>query len=662
MCGIAGIHSSNPAHRADPAIVEGMVALLRHRGPDEFGLYHDRSVALGNARLSIIDIAHGTQPISNEDETIWVVCNGAIFNHNELRHDLRARGHVFRTRSDTEVIVHLYEEYGRGCVDRLNGQFAFAIWDTREPEGTLLLARDRMGICPLFYTERGEELLFASEIKALLSHPAVTPELDPLALAEFFTLWSILPPRTPFTSVKQLPVGHTLTIRGPRRELDHYWEPTFPEAGESPVAADAEFVAHLGELLLDATRIRLRADVPVGAYLSGGLDSTAITALVGQVATAPTETFSLACEDARVDERLYQEEVAQALDTDHSVISCSSGGMSTHLSEVIWHTESPLLRSSPVPMYMLSGYVQQHDMKVVLTGEGADEFLGGYNIFKEDKVRRFWARQPGSSLRPQLLQKLYCYVEGLDGVGSMRDSFFSQHLTEVDRLDYSHLLRWANSAPLCRLFSGDLRNSLDGYEPRAEINDRLAAHPRYKTWTPLAKAQFLEATLFTSGYLLSSQGDRMLMAHSVEGRFPFLDHRVIDWAALMPPRLKLRGLTEKWALKEAVRPYVPTSVITRSKQPYRAPIRELLVGDHASWVNEVVNSKAVERAGIFDPAAVSHLFKKASRMPNLSERDNMALMAVVSTQLLHRRFIDGEVRPGRKPSFAKRITGPKGRP
>ena len=315
------------------------------------------------------------------------------------------------------------------------------------------------------------------------------------------------------------------------------------------------------------------------------------------------------------------------------------------------------MRSAPIPMYMLSRSVQQHDMKVVLTGEGADEFLGGYNIFKEDKVRRFWAREPESSIRPLLLGRLYGYVGRLDDAGRMRERFFSQHLTEVDRLDYSHVLRWDNSSSLCRLLSGDVRQRLDGYEPREEINDRLAAHPGFRTWTPLARAQYIEATLFMSGFLLSSQSDRMLMAHSVEGRFPFLDHRVIEWASLMPPRLKLRGLNEKWALKEAVRKHVPRSVIVRPKQPYRAPIRDLFVGDHASWVKDLIDQSTVEEAGVFGSAAVNRLFEKASRSPSLSERDNMALIAVVSTQLLYDLFVRSKIRPDSKPIVKKRVIG-----
>lgn len=660
MCGIAGLHSADPSRTVNPVLVEDMLALLRHRGPDEMGIYQDRTVALGSARLSIIDLAHGTQPIGNEDGTVWVVFNGEVFNHDTLRSKLIACGHHFQTRTDTEVIVHLYEEYGRACVEHLNGQFAFALWDAGQPEGTLLLARDRVGICPLFYAKSGSDLIFASEVKALLRHPSLGSELDPRGLADFLTLWSTLPPRTAFADVKQLPPGHTMMIRGSRSDLGQYWEPTFPEAGVPPVAGDAEFVDHLGDLLLDATRIRLNADVPVGAYLSGGLDSTTTASFIRRNSHDNFRTFSVVFDDARFDERQYQEEVVEKLDTDHSAVVCSSTGMSEQLADVVWHAESPLLRSAPIPMYLLSQHVREHDMKVVLTGEGADEFLGGYNIFKEDKVRRFWAREPESSLRPLLLNKLYGYVGGLDEAGSMRRRFFARHLTEVDRLDYSHLLRWANSSSLHRLFSGELRDRLDGYEPRDEINSRLATHPRYSTWTPLARAQYLEVTLFMSGYLLSSQGDRMLMAHSVEGRFPFLDHRVIEWAALMPPRLKLRGLVEKWALKEAARPYVPASAIERPKQPYRAPIRDLLVGNHASWVAEVANSRAVADAGVFAPAAVERLFEKARRIPTLSERDNMALMAVVSTQLLHELFVRRSPEPDRKAVIKKRVIGAEG--
>lgn len=645
MCGIVGILGLSSRHPIQQELLERMLGLIQHRGPDEFGIYLDRRVGLGNARLSIIDLSTGSQPISNEDETVWIVFNGEIFNYLELRRELKRQGHRFATASDTEVIVHLYEEHGANCVNRLNGQFAFAVWDRRPGagDGTLFMARDRVGIRPLFYTVADGNLVFASEIKAILAHPAVSAQLDLTSLAQVFTLWTTLAPRTVFEGIVEVPPGHTLTARSDQISVERYWGLRFPQNGHQQELglSDDEWAESLRELLTDATRIRLRADVPVGAYLSGGLDSSTITTLIRNHTSNYLKTFSIAFADPAFDEREHQERMVKFLRTDHRRVECSDADVARVFPDVIWHTEWPVLRTSPAPMYLLSRLVRENDIKVVLTGEGADEFLGGYNIFKEAKLRRFWARDPDSAMRPQLLKRLYPYVQGLGEGGTFLEAFFRRSLTETDRLDYSHAIRWANTAPLRRFFAPEVRTALDGYDPVAEVVTGLRRHPDFANWTRLAQAQYIEISIFMSEYLLSSQGDRMLSAHSVEGRFPFLDHRVIEFAAGIPPRLKIRGLDEKHILKRAMQGLLPESVHSRAKRPYRAPIHGCFFGDGSpAYVRELLSPQAIQAAGYFHTRAVARLVKKAQGAHPLGERENMALAGILSTQLLHRQFVE----------------------
>ena len=394
MCGIVGTLDWSGEHRPDIGLMRRMLGSIRHRGPDEFGLYLDRQASIGCARLSIVDLSTGQQPIANEDQTLWIVFNGEIFNHPELRADLEKAGHRFTTRSDTEVILHLYEDLGPDCLQLLNGQFAIAIWDTRTSE--LFLARDRLGIRPLFYTLLPQGMLFSSEIKALMLDPRVQTELDPRSLAQVFTFWAPLTPRTIFKDILELPPGHFMRVRAGSLTVQRYWKLAFPPAGEEAQMTRDEAAEQLRALLSDATRLRLRADVTVGSYLSGGLDSTLIAALIRQHTPESLCTFSIAFEEAAFDESSHQEVATAFLGTDHRRTLCTNADVGEIFPEVIWHAEVPLLRTSPAPMYLLSRLVHENKIKVVLTGEGADEFLGGYDIFKEDKVRRFWARQPDS--------------------------------------------------------------------------------------------------------------------------------------------------------------------------------------------------------------------------------------------------------------------------
>jgi asparagine synthase (glutamine-hydrolysing) len=622
-----------------------MLALLRHRGPDEFGILLDGEAGLGNARLSIIDLGGGSQPIANEDESLWIVFNGEIFNYIELRAELEARGHRFRTSSDTEVILHLFEEYGSGCLNKLNGQFAIAIWDTRRRR--LFLARDRVGVRPLFYTETSDgALLFASEIKSILSDPRVTAEIDPATVRQIFAFWAPLTPRTVFRGIVELPPGHFLLADRASLKVEQYWKNQFPTAAPEGSATrhPEEVIEQFRTLLIDACRIRLRADVPVGAYLSGGLDSSTIASVVRRFTSNKLVTFSIAFSDQKFDESAFQREMAEHLGTTHHVVQATHADIGRVFPDVIWHTEVPVMRTAPAPMFLLSKLVRETGFKVVLTGEGADEFLAGYDIFKEAKVRRFWARQPQSKWRSLLFKRLYPDIGGLAQSNlALLSAFFGEGLGEVASPWYSHAVRWRNNRRTLRFFN-DVASSEPGADPLAPI---AAALPDdFSRWGTLAQAQHLEITIFLSQYLLSSQGDRMGMAHSIEGRFPFLDVRVVEFCNALDPRLKMRCLREKWLLKSAAQPWLPEAIRRRPKRPYRAPIHRSFFNDQTQdYVRELLSPGALKALGLLKPVAVEHLVRKVTSGSPIGETDDMALVGILSTQLVDQLFVKNFRRP-----------------
>jgi asparagine synthase (glutamine-hydrolysing) len=525
----------------------------------------------------------------------------------------------------------------------LNGQCAFAIWDARKQE--LLLARDRVGIRPLFYHQDGQRLLFGSEIKAIFADPRVPRRLDRQTLVDVFTCWAPLDGATSFEGIRQLPAGHFMVFSRAGLKVQLYWQLRFdPEAtGRDREPSFEDWVGELAELLVDATRIRLRADVPVGAYLSGGLDSTLTSAIVKRNFNNLLRTFSVSFTDGRFDEAPFQATAVGALKTDHSQVRCSDQDIGADFPKVVWHSETPLLRTAPAPLFRLSRLVRENHIKVVLTGEGADEMFAGYNIFKEDKVRRFWARRPDSKLRPQLLAKLYPYIFAQGGGKSARflETFFKRGMTETGSPVYSHQVRWGNTAQLHNFFTAEINNG----RGLADFVERYSAGlpEGFMAWHPLSRAQYTEIRIFLTNYLLAAQGDRMAMANAVEGRYPFLDFRVIEFAARTPPRFKLNGLTEKFILKQIARDYIPKELIDRPKQPYRAPISGCFFNDESpEYVADMLSEASVKKAGCFDPSKVERLAAKcrtnAGRL--LSERENMALVGILSTQLLHRQFIE----------------------
>lgn len=612
-----------------------MIKALAHRGPDDTGFHVKDNIGLGQSRLSIIDLSGGKQPIYNEDRSVCVIFNGEIFNYIELREPLEKKGHVFRTKSDTEVIVHSYEEYGKDFLNRLNGQFAIALWNEKNQE--LLLARDRVGICPLFYSSSPGAFIFGSEIKALFRHPLVTPEIDPHGLDQIFTLWINVPPRTSFKKIHELPPGHYMTITREAVETHRYWKYNFPDINEYEDMPLSYYTETLKEKLYDAVTIRLRADVTVAAYLSGGLDSSIITSLVKKYHDNDLITFSVSFHDPGFDERKYQEEMVRHINTDHRIIEADYENIGNAFPDVIRLAEKPMIRTAPAPLYILSGLVRENGIKVVLTGEGADEFFGGYNIFKEDKIRRFWAKYPDSKLRPVLLSALYPYISRDPRAENFWRLFFKKGLEDTGNNFYSHMIRWKNTSGIKRFFTDAYQKDFDEKRVLCEVGEY--ADPEMERWHPLCRAQYLEALLFLPGYLLSSQGDRMMMGHAVEGRFPFLDHNVIEFAASIPPKYKIRVLNEKYILKEAYKDILPETITARDKQPYRSPIGKCFTNNNTA--SQMLSAGKIKKYGYFKPESVQSLVKKMSLEGiNLSERDNMAVAGIVSTQLLHHHFIE----------------------
>lgn len=639
MCGIAGYFQLNEAAPPDKELVGRMVAAIRHRGPDELGLYADDRCVLGQARLSIIDLAGGSQPLSNEDGSIWVTYNGEVYNYVELREDLLKRGHQFRTSSDTEVIVHAYEEYGRDCLEHFNGQFAFAIYDRRRNK--LLLARDRFGIRPAFYARHNGRFYFASEIKSLFCDSSLPRRLDLKGLDETFTWWTSAPPRTLFEGVNELEAGTFVEIADGRVESGRYWQMTFPEKFDYDRSIDS-YAEELRALLIDSVRLRLRADVPVGAYLSGGLDSSVTTALIRHFTQAKLETFSITFDDDAFDESSFQQQMAAHLGTTHHTVACSYQSIAEAFPDVIYHAERPIVRTAPAPLLLLSKLVRQNNFKVVLTGEGSDEILGGYDIFKETLIRAFWSRNPESTWRPLLLKKLYPTLP-VSGARARHylEQFYKTGLDRIADFHFSHMPRINTTTRIKDFFSDDVKSQLADHDSVAAFGRDLPES--FDRWHHLARAQYLECKSLLAGYLLSSQGDRVSAANSVEGRFPFLDHRLAEFGATIPPLYKIFGLNEKFLLKRAMQPEIPTEILQRVKQPYMAPDSTCFVQpDSPDYVMDRLSESALSHTNLFNPKAVGLLVKKCRRGADahLSFRDNMAFVGILSTQLLVQKFID----------------------
>lgn len=651
MCGISGIFSPTDRERISIDSLSQMTEIIKYRGPEETGIYMDDQIGLGHVRLSIIDLEGGTQPIHNENQTLWIVYNGEVFNYQELKDDLIKKGHTFYTNTDTEVIVHLFEEKREDCFNDLNGQFVFAIWDSIRKE--LIIGRDRFGIRPLFYCWEKDTLFFSSEIKAIFAVSDISRELNPYALDQIFTLWTTLPGYSTFSDISEMRPGHYLKITDNQVVEKKYWSIPYCGRDQQLSKSPSQISEEILELLTDAVKIRLRADVPVGTYLSGGLDSSGITSLVANKFNHNVHTFGLVFEETDFDESTFQKEMVSYLQVNHTEVTAKNDHIAQNFAKVLWHCEKPLLRTAPVPLYLLSQQVRDQGFKVVLTGEGADEVFGGYNIFREALVRNFWARQPHSSARAALIEHLYPNIFKNPLMKKTMLRFFGRDLDKNNHPLFSHLIRWENTRRTQSFFSDELLEKRGEYNCFDELTKNLPAD--FNTRDCLSKAQYLEQTIFLSNYLLSSQGDRVAMANSIEIRLPFLDYRLVDYMAGVPSIWKILGLKEKYILKRCFQNILPSNILQRNKHPFRAPIQQCLYNEKVSGIfQEFLSQSALKESGLFNPDKVARFKKKLASGRSVSETDGMALAGIISSQIIHSQFVSRFKKSGvptRKPDL-----------
>jgi asparagine synthase (glutamine-hydrolysing) len=617
-----------------------MIKLLRHRGPDSAGYYRDSNACIGQTRLSIIDIAGGNQPMTDSEELFWLIFNGEIYNYLELKGELIALGYQFRTKSDTEVIIQAYREWGPDCFSKFNGQWALAIWDPKEK--MLILSRDRMGIKPLYYTFTNYRFYFASEIKALFAIPEIVREFDPEGIAQTFTFWSPIDPVTIFQDVKQLQAGHFAILKNGELQTHPYWHLEFPEKGREPLQDLRKNIEDLRSLLIDSVKLRFtRSDVPVGAYVSGGIDSAIIAGIISQYTDTNLKTFSIRFKNSTFDEGNYQNEMVSRLGTDHESVTVSYEDIGNIFPDVIRHTERPILRTAPAPLYLLSRLVHKSGHKVVVTGEGADELFGGYDIFKEMKARQILQRHPNSPIKEAILSRLYPWMERSPVQNPAFAAMFLRNSSSTHDFRFSHYSRWKASAQLLRMLNPDFLSILS-FDIEAKILKSLPE--RAFKWDNLPKAQYLEFQTLLTGYILSAQGDRMLMANSIEGRFPFLDHRVIEFASNLPSRHKINFLNEKFILKKTFPDIVPESILNRPKQPYRAPDAPAFFNPEPEWINDLTNKTVINNSRLFQFELVQNLIEKCRRNKGLrmSNSDNMRITAILSTMQVYNQLIKNQ--------------------
>lgn len=594
--------------------IAAMTETITHRGPDDSGQYLNDGAGLGFRRLSIIDLFTGNQPIANEDDSVFIICNGEIFNYRALRDDLIRKGHKFRTQSDVETLLHLYEEYGDGFLDGVNGQFAVVLFDRTRRR--LFAARDPFGVAPFFYTVKDGALIFASEIKAILAHPAVERRVDLTGLDQVLSLPGLVSPRTMFEGIASLPPGHFLIADASGVRTAPYWDLDFPLDGDAPGDGAANsYQDALEERLVESVRKRLQADVPVGAYLSGGLDSSLVASLMNDSAPGGVRSFSIAFDDGIIDERRYQRLMADRLGCSHWEVELRPDEIEGRMRQVTWHAECPVKETYNAASIVLSAAAREHGVPVVLSGEGADELFAGYIGYRYDAFRR----QRGgpaqiSAKESRLRHKLW----GDDGI------FYERDLVRIeeDKLAvYSPALR-------ARYRDFDFTNW-----PVVDKNRIAGRHPVHQR-------SYLDMKLRLADHLVGDHGDRMLLANGVEGRYPFLDVELAELACTIPPDLKLRGYQEKYILKEIARAHIPQSIVDREKYGFNAPGSPSLINRGIEWVDRLLAPETIRRQGYFDPDAVGALVRRYSapgfRLNTPNEED--ALLPILTFGLFLEAF------------------------
>lgn len=639
MCGIAGIVQRFPTGVSADTLGR-MAASIRHRGPDGYGFYVGQRVGFAHVRLNTVDISGGAQPMTNEDGQIVVTHNGEIYNHPELRRELEQRGHVFRSRCDTEVLVHGYEEWGVDLLSRLNGHFAFAIYDRNAD--TVLLARDRFGVRPLFYAQRKGALYFGSEAKAILASGEVEAAADCRGLDEVLTFWSARPPRTVFAGIASLEPGTYGILEDGAFWLRRYYELDYPEAEAEP----DDVIEQLDEIMLRSVGMRLRADVAVGAYMSGGLDSSITASLAARGSPQTLRSFSVASGDPDSRQSEFHRSIAADIGSIHEIATIGAGDAERIMPEVLWHTETPLLRTAPATMYHLARLTRESGIKVVLSGTGANELFLGSALFKETSVRRFCLRQPSSLARQRLLDTLR--PESIEEAGAAAWRNFVLGAGYPTDPIFSHLPRFLLSAQSRELYSAEFKARLGGVDVLSELRGSLPV--RYFGWSSLNQAAYLEMTTFLSPYLLASRGDRMAMAHGVEERTPFLDHRLFEFAAALPTGSRLRGLRDKEILRRWASRILPPRIVERRRPPHAPEQTPNFFGPGApEWVRDQLSADAIRRSGVFSLESVDNLVKRCRDTHAVSSADSHAITAVLTTQLWHHQFVERMTLPAPLP-------------
>ena len=630
MCGINGIaFSPNSGKRVNESRLVAMRDILHHRGPDDGGVFVDGNVGLGHRRLSIVDVAHGAQPMFNGDRSCVIVYNGEVYNHADYRADLETRGYKFQNRSDTETILHLYAEYGRDCVEYLRGMFAFAIWDKNKRE--LFIARDRFGVKPLYYVHDSEgNLFFASEIKALLEVGAVKPEINFNALPDQFANHGTSGDETLYLGVKRLLPGHTLTWKDGCIDIREFWDLSFEPKHEE--RTDAEYIEEWRDLFRRSVELRLMADVPLGMFLSGGIDSSAIAAMMSTMVQEPIKTFSVGFREREANELEYARLVAKKFGTDHHEITITPEQFFETLPNLVWHEDEPIGFIASVPLYFVSKLAQKH-VKVVLTGEGADETLAGYGRYaKALKLLAYGEKY--ESVTPGFLRDA---VRG--GVATLPGSMsrklgrtFLSRESDIENLFFDNFSVFSKRMQ-ANLFSSTTREKIADVNPFARQNEWLE---KCDAEDPLDRLLYTDTKTYLHELLMKQ--DQMSMAASIESRVPFLDHKLVEFTARMPREMKLRGGTTKWILREAMRGILPSEILDRPKMGFPVPIGGWFRGEYKHIVDEyVLGNRAMQRE-IFNGDFVRKLVAEHNAGENHDER----LWSLVNFEIWQRRFIDSE--------------------
>ncbi len=633
MCGICGIVTPSHAPPIDRARLERMRDTLVHRGPDGAGTHIAEQVGLGHRRLSIVDVAHGQQPMHSADSRYTLVYNGEVFNHPTLSADLKANGVVYRTTSDTETVLHLYERHGAACVEHLRGMFAIAVWDSTEK--SLFLARDRFGIKPLYYVHGSDGTLwFASEIKALIEAGAVRPALNEAAFPDWLANHAPSGNDTLFAGVHRLPPGHTLTWRDGAINIRRYWDlPT--GQGAHATRPHNELVQEYLERFTESVKLRLMADVPLGMFLSGGIDSSAITAVMSTMVSDPIKTFSVAFAEREANEFTYARQVAERYRTDHHEVILGRDEFFALIPRLVWHEDEPMAHPSSVALHAVSRLAAEH-VKVVLTGEGSDETLAGYNRYRMTALFREFGQQ-WETFVPGVLRR--AVAKGVRGAAP--HSRFARKLartplalaSDLDTLYFDNFAVFGRNRQQ-QVLSAALQDRLGAVDPYAAHHAAMAR----RAGAPLLE-QLLYADTATYLHELLMKQDQMSMAASIESRVPFLDHTLVEWVIGLPPALKLRGLDTKVVLREAMKNKLPPDILSRKKMGFPVPVGAWLRTSHTHVVNEFITSERAMSRGLFNTGAVRTLV--AEHQAGSANHDER-LWALLNLEVWHRLWMDGE--------------------